>query len=181
MYVQQDLLCKHVTTNWRKNLRSSRRQRCSIRKSVLRNFAKFTRKHMYQSLFFNKIEGLCQSLFFNKGLRPATLLKKRLVHRCFPVNFAKFLTTPSLATEHLWTTVSETWISSWFHSLFHLIKSNAKDRLRRMNLTWVIESRDKFRAAYWVKEFPVLSFLLFHMTTAKLMFLNLTRTFYKTD
>ena len=25
------------------------------------------------------------------GLRPATLLKKRLWHRCFPVNFAKFL------------------------------------------------------------------------------------------
>ena len=33
---------------------------------------------------------------FNKaaGLRPATLLKKRLWHRCFPVNFAKFLGTP---------------------------------------------------------------------------------------
>ena len=30
---------------------------------------------------------------FNKvaGLRPATLFKKRLWHRCFPVNFAKFL------------------------------------------------------------------------------------------
>ena len=27
-------------------------------------------------------------------LRPATLLKKRLWHRCFPVNFAKFLRTP---------------------------------------------------------------------------------------
>ena len=26
--------------------------------------------------------------------RPATLLKKRLWHRCFPVNFAKFLRTP---------------------------------------------------------------------------------------
>ena len=26
----------------------------------------------------------------------ATLLKKRLWHRCFPVNFAKFLTTPFL-------------------------------------------------------------------------------------
>ena len=25
------------------------------------------------------------------GLRPATLLKKRLWHRCFPVNFVKFL------------------------------------------------------------------------------------------
>ena len=27
------------------------------------------------------------------GLRPATLLKKRLWHWCFPVNFAKFLRT----------------------------------------------------------------------------------------
>ena len=36
-----------------------------------------------------------QSLFFKKvaGLRPATLLKKRLWHRCFPANFAKFLRT----------------------------------------------------------------------------------------
>ena len=30
----------------------------------------------------------------------ATLLKKRLWHRCFPVNFMKFLRTPFL-TEHL--------------------------------------------------------------------------------
>ena len=29
-------------------------------------------------------------------LRPATLLKKRLWERCFPVNFAKFLRTPFL-------------------------------------------------------------------------------------
>ena len=41
---------------------------------------------------------LCQSLFFNKvlGLRPATLLKKRLWYRCSPVDFAKFLRTPFL-------------------------------------------------------------------------------------
>ena len=41
---------------------------------------------------------LLQSLFFNKvaKLRPATLLKKRLWHRRFLVNFAKFLRTPSL-------------------------------------------------------------------------------------
>ena len=32
---------------------------------------------------------------------PATLLKKRLWHRCFPVNFEKFLRTPFLI-EHLW-------------------------------------------------------------------------------
>ena len=35
---------------------------------------------------------------FNKvaDLRPATLLKKRLWHKSFPVNFAKFLRTPFL-------------------------------------------------------------------------------------
>ena len=45
----------------------------------------------------------CQSLLFNKiaDLRPATLFKKRLRHRRFPVNFVKFLRTLFL-TEHLW-------------------------------------------------------------------------------
>ena len=31
------------------------------------------------------------------GLGPATLLKKRLSHRCFPVNILKFLKTPPVA------------------------------------------------------------------------------------
>ena len=67
-------------------VRSSHR-RCSIRKGVLRNFAKFTGKHMCQSLFLNKVA----------GLRPtASLLKERLWRRCFPVNFTKFLRTPFL-------------------------------------------------------------------------------------
>ena len=64
---------------------------------ILKNVTKFTGKHLCQNLFFNKAAGyLCQSLFFNKiaGLTPATLLKKRLWHRCFPVNFVKFLRTP---------------------------------------------------------------------------------------
>ena len=56
------------------------------KKSILENSAKFTGKHLYQSLFFNKVE----------GLSPATLIKKRLWHRCFPVNFMKFLRTPFL-------------------------------------------------------------------------------------
>ena len=50
------------------------------------NFAKFTGKHLGQSLFFNKVA----------GLRSATLLKNRLSHSCFPVDFAKFLRTPFL-------------------------------------------------------------------------------------
>ena len=60
------------------------------KKSTLKNFTKFTGKHLCQSIFFNKVA----------GLKPATLLKKRLWHRCFPVNFVKFLRTPFL-TEHL--------------------------------------------------------------------------------
>ena len=39
----------------------SNHRRCSVRKGVLRNFAKFTGKHLCQSLLFNKIAG-CRSL-----------------------------------------------------------------------------------------------------------------------
>ena len=58
------------------------------KKCVLRNFVKLTGKHLCQSLFFNKVI----------GLRPATFLKKRLWHRCFLVNFTKFLGTPFYRT-----------------------------------------------------------------------------------
>ena len=50
------------------------------KKGVLRNFAKFTGKHLCQRLFFNKVA----------GLSPVTLLRKRLWHRCFPVNLWHF-------------------------------------------------------------------------------------------
>ena len=60
--------------------RSSHR-RCSVRKNVVRNFAKFTGNH------------LCQVLFMSG---PKNLIKKRLWHRCFPVNVAKFLRTAFL-------------------------------------------------------------------------------------
>ena len=59
------------------------------KKSVLRNFAKFTGEHLCQGLFFSKVA----------GLRTAILLKRRPWHRCFPVKFAKFLRT-SFLTEH---------------------------------------------------------------------------------
>ena len=65
-------------------------QRCSVRKGVLTNFEKFLGKYLCQNLLFNKVA----------GLRPATLLKRRLWNRCFPVNFSKFQITTFL-TEHL--------------------------------------------------------------------------------
>ena len=53
------------------------------KKGALRNFAKFTGKHLCQSLFFNKVAG-------PRAPRPATLLKKILWHRCFPVILRNF-------------------------------------------------------------------------------------------
>ena len=74
------------------NTSRSSRPEVFCKKDVLRNFAKFTGKHLCQSLFFNKVA----------GLRPATLLKKRLWHRSFHANFAKFLRTPILTQHLLW-------------------------------------------------------------------------------
>ena len=62
------------------------------KKDDLRNFTEFTGKHQCQSLFFNKVA----------GLRPATLLKKRLLVQLFSVNFAKFLRTPFYKMHLLW-------------------------------------------------------------------------------
>ena len=74
----------------------SSRPEVFCKKDVLQNFAKFTGKHLCLSLFFNKVA----------DLRPAILLKKRLWHRCFVVNFAKFLRTPFFI-EYLW------WLLLW--------------------------------------------------------------------
>ena len=58
------------------------------KKGVLKNLAKFKGKHLWQGLLFNKVA----------GPRPATILKKRFWHRCFPVSFAKFPKTPFYRT-----------------------------------------------------------------------------------
>ena len=76
--------------------------RCSIEKGVLENFAKFTGKHLYQSLFLNEVAGLVLANLLKKrllGLR--FYLKHKLMHRLSPVNFAKFSRAP-FSTEHIW-------------------------------------------------------------------------------
>ena len=95
------LLKYHVDWHSIKSSRGSH-LRCSMRKRALRNFAKFSRKNLCQSLFFNKVT----------DLRPGTLFKKRLCRRCFPVNFAKFLrvlvlqnTSGQLPLEFQWFSV----------------------------------------------------------------------------
>ena len=85
----KQLLSLHLLTK-----RRSSHQRYSLKKAVLRNFAKiFTRVW---------------------GLRPATLLKKRLWHRCFPVSFYEI--SNNTFTEHHWTTASVNVF--WSHARF---------------------------------------------------------------
>ena len=60
------------------------KQPLNYKKGVLENFLKFTGKNLRQSLFSSKVV----------GLRPATLIKKRLWYKFFLVNYAKFLRTP---------------------------------------------------------------------------------------
>ena len=68
-------------------------------RKFLTTFTKFTGKHMCWSLFFNKVvdfisyrnqllDLLCKSKYwFLYEIRPSTLFKKRLQHRCFTVIF----------------------------------------------------------------------------------------------
>ena len=57
---------------------------CSVKKGVLRNFAKFTGKHLCQSLFFNKVVGL-------------------KIPQVFSCKFCDIYKN-TFSTEHLWTT-----------------------------------------------------------------------------
>ena len=77
----EEFVSEAYSESWKSN-----RPEVFCKKGVLRNFSKFTGKHLCLSLFFNKLAGL--------------RLKKRLWHTCFPVNFEKFLRT-SFFTEHL--------------------------------------------------------------------------------
>ena len=65
-----------------------------FRKGVLINFAKFTGKHLRQSLFFNQVD-----------LRFATLLKKKTLIQVFSCNFYE-ISKNTFFTEHLRVTAS---------------------------------------------------------------------------
>ena len=66
---------------WRQvHIITSTRLEVFCKKRVLKHFAKLIAKHLFQSLCFNNVA----------SLKAATLLKKILLHRYFPVNFSKF-------------------------------------------------------------------------------------------
>ena len=132
----------------------SSRPEVFCKKDVLRNFAKFTGKH------------LCQSLFF----RPATLLKKRLWHRCFSVNFAIFRSTPFL-TEHLrWLLLNR--------DLRTFVKCNPKSFASRKILQSYSNLISKNNMSFWSSERLYLN-LINHLHDRS--FLNLTKTLFFQD
>ena len=53
-----DFLCQQKAVTNRGSHRT-----CSIKKGVLKNFGKFTGKHLFQSSFFNKVAGLSLQLY----------------------------------------------------------------------------------------------------------------------
>ena len=71
--------------------------------------------------FQNSQENSCVRVFFNKvaDLKPATLFKKRLWHRRFPVDFEKFLRTtffyrtPPVAASELYFSSHQRNIVCW--------------------------------------------------------------------
>ena len=70
----------------------------SYKKDVLKNSQKFAGKHVYQSLFFDKVA----------GLRPqaCNFIKKETLAQMFPCEFSKIFKN-TFFTEHLWKTASE--------------------------------------------------------------------------
>ena len=70
-------------------------RRCSVKKGALRNFAKFTGKHLRQALF-NKVA----------RLRPPNTIKKESLTQVFSWEFCE-ISKNTFITEHLWTNASE--------------------------------------------------------------------------
>ena len=57
------------------------------KKGVLRNFAKFTEKHLCHSLFFNKVSKFLRTLFFTEHLRWLFLYNQIILYQQMILNF----------------------------------------------------------------------------------------------
>ena len=75
-----------ISAEYAKNDVQRQPQEVFCKRAVLENVAKLTGSHLCRSFFINKVA----------GLRHVILSKKRLRHKCFPVNFDTFLRTAFL-------------------------------------------------------------------------------------
>ena len=119
-------------------------QRSSVKKVFLK-FLQNSQEKNLSSLFFNKVAG-------------STLLKKSLWHRCFPVNFTKFLRT-HFFIEHLW----------W---LLLLVAMPATEMLVCATL---------FCHSVFTRLFPANSFFFILLLTVLHLKVNLQPIFYEPD
>ena len=87
-------------------------------------FYKIHRKTPVQESLFNKVA----------GLRSATLLKKRLWRKCFPVNFVKFLRTPFFIERLWWLLLNIQNTSNKFLSEYYLWYTRKQHHL--LNNSW---------------------------------------------
>ena len=89
----------------------SSHQRCSIRKSVLKNFTKFTGKQLCWNLFSNKVAGSA-----------CNVIKKETLPLVFSSEFCEIFKN-TFFTEHLQTTASK--LTEYFHitQKVHCLKS----------------------------------------------------------
>ena len=96
--------------NLKKPVRSSRSE-VFCKRDALRNFAKFTGKHLWQSLFLNKA-AIILSLIFSW---PATLLKKETLAQVLPSEFCEIFKDtfsyrrPPVAASGQWHYSNITW------------------------------------------------------------------------
>ena len=110
------------------------------KKEALKNFANFTCKNTCVGVSFDRSshwrcsvgkvflkilqisqENTCVGMLLTKFVK--SFIKKRLQHRCFPVNFAKFLRT-HFFNELLWgllLKVFSSYINKCFHFCFQLL------------------------------------------------------------
>ena len=105
-----DLAIVSILSQFVEDINRNCQQLANVRTMVLEAVVRrCSVKKVFLEISENSQENTCVRVSFLIKLQaaPATLLKKRLWHRCFPVNFAKFPRTPFLK-EHLW------WLLLWF-------------------------------------------------------------------
>ena len=79
-------------------------------------------KNMFLKISQNSQKNSCVRVFFNKVavLRSATLLKKRLWHRCSLVSFARFLRTPFFIEHLRWWLLNFAWFCVLFIKVYFI-------------------------------------------------------------
>ena len=130
---------------WRQPLLRSSHWRCSVRKDVFRNFAKFKGKHLCQSLFFNEVADWGLQLYskrdsgtgvflwiFAKFLRTPFLnntsghLLLSLDHMCFFCISLLFLSFIDSLIHRIITEVDTTLVKLWHFFKTPLLRSNGR-------------------------------------------------------